>query len=191
MITINYTIELLSDWHVSSGLSGGANTDSIVLKDDNGLPYIPGKTIKGLLREALEEINELQENKCSKADINKLFGEKKEDDKTTEENDFGTDSHFSNATLPQNEQNEIITNKLNSYLYRNLSSTTINEKGLAKNKSLRAMEVCMPLTLESKITDISEVEKELLKMAMQWTRRLGMKRNRGFGKCIFNLKEQN
>lgn len=191
MITINYTIELLSDWQVSSGLSGGANADSIVLKDDNGLPYIPGKTIKGLLREALEEINELQEDKYSKEEINKLFGKKKEDYKTTKEDNFGTDSHFSNATLPKNKQNEIITNKLNSYLYRKLSSTNINEKGLAENKSLRTMEVCLPLTLESKITDISKDEKNLLKMAMQWTRRLGMKRNRGFGKCIFNLKEQN
>lgn len=191
MKKINYTIELLSDWHVSSGLSGGADADSIVLKDDNGLPFIPGKTIKGLLREALEDINELQEDKCSKEIINKLFGKKKEDENVSKEDDFGTKSFFSNAILPKNQQNEIIANNLDSYLYRNLSSTTINEKGLAKEKSLRAMEVCMPLSLEATITGVSEREEKMLKMAMKWTRRLGMKRNRGFGKCIFNLKEQN
>lgn len=189
MKEINYTIELLSDWHVSSGLSGGADADIIILKDDNNLPYIPGKTIKGLLREALEEINELQEDKCSEEIINKLFGEKKEDDTTPKEDDFGTKSFFSNAILAENQQNEIISNNLDSYLYRNLSSTTINEKGLAMEKSLRAMEVCMPLSLEATITGVSEKEDEMLKMAMKWTRRLGMKRNRGFGKCIFNLKE--
>ncbi len=190
MKTIYYTIRLLSDWHVSSGLSGGVNADIITLKDNNRLPYIPGKTIKGLLREALEEINEVQKEKCAKTDIERLFGEKKESGDATKKNDFGTNSFFSNAELPQIEKKELTDNKLQACLYRNISSTTIDEQGVAKSKSLRAMEVCIPIRLEGEISGVSDEDIDLLKMAMRWIRRLGMKRNRGFGKCIFELKNK-
>ena len=53
-MTINYELKFFDYWHVSSGLSGGAALDSYVVKDSAGLPYVPGKTIKGLVREAAE-----------------------------------------------------------------------------------------------------------------------------------------
>lgn len=48
MKDLNIKIEFFSPWHCGSGLSAGADADSLVIKDTNGLPYIPGKTIKGL-----------------------------------------------------------------------------------------------------------------------------------------------
>ena len=54
--TIRYTIEFYSDWHCGSGLASGAEADAVVIKDRDGLPYVPGKTIKGLVREAFEII---------------------------------------------------------------------------------------------------------------------------------------
>lgn len=44
-------IDFLSDWHVGSGLNDGAIADSILNRDADGLPYIPGRAIKGALRE--------------------------------------------------------------------------------------------------------------------------------------------
>ena len=44
-------ISFLSDWHVSSGLGDGAIADSILNRDINGIPVIPGSAIKGALRE--------------------------------------------------------------------------------------------------------------------------------------------
>ena len=55
MKDLNIKIEFFSPWHCGSGLSAGADADSLVIKDTNGLPYIPGKTIKGLIREAVED----------------------------------------------------------------------------------------------------------------------------------------
>jgi len=53
---ITYTIELFSYWHCGSGLSAGADVDSLVIKDAKGMPFVPGKTIKGLIREAAETL---------------------------------------------------------------------------------------------------------------------------------------
>ena len=48
---MKYKVTFLDYWHLSSGLSAGAKLDSTVTRDENGLPYIPGKTIKGLIKE--------------------------------------------------------------------------------------------------------------------------------------------
>jgi len=55
-VTIKYEIKFHTDWHCGSGLAAGAGVDALTVKDKNGLPFIPGKTIKGLVREAVEEI---------------------------------------------------------------------------------------------------------------------------------------
>ncbi|MGL5562575.1 MAG: RAMP superfamily CRISPR-associated protein, partial [Tannerellaceae bacterium] len=53
---IKYKIEFFTDWHCSSGLAAGSDVDLLVIKDRNNLPYVPGKTIKGLVKEAIEEL---------------------------------------------------------------------------------------------------------------------------------------
>lgn len=53
---IKYQIQFHSYWHCGSGLAAGAGVDALVVKDADGLPFVPGKTIKGLLREAMEEL---------------------------------------------------------------------------------------------------------------------------------------
>ncbi len=44
---------LSSYWHIGSGAGGDAVADSLVNRDAQGLPTIPGRTIKGLLRDAM------------------------------------------------------------------------------------------------------------------------------------------
>ena len=46
---IRYCIKFLDYWHLGSGDSAGSMYDSIVVKDKFGLPYVPGKTVKGKL----------------------------------------------------------------------------------------------------------------------------------------------
>jgi CRISPR/Cas system CMR subunit Cmr4 (Cas7 group RAMP superfamily) len=57
MSTLKYKIEFLSDWHCGSGLSSGSDLDSLCIKDELNLPFVPGKTLKGLLHEAAEVIS--------------------------------------------------------------------------------------------------------------------------------------
>ena len=73
---MEYEIRFLSQWHCGSGLAAGADVDSLVVKDKNNLPYVPGKTIKGLVREAAEDI--LQFRGTDKAKLADLFGNSKD-----------------------------------------------------------------------------------------------------------------
>ncbi len=51
---IRYKIQFHTFWHCGSGLASGADADLLVIKDKDGIPYVPGKTVKGLLREAFD-----------------------------------------------------------------------------------------------------------------------------------------
>ena len=52
-MTLYYNLTFFTDWHCGSGLAAGADVDTLVVKDKNGLPFVPGKTLKGLIREAV------------------------------------------------------------------------------------------------------------------------------------------
>jgi len=180
MKKIKYKIEMLSDWHVGSGLDSGADADVLVLKDENNLPYIPGKTIKGLLKDSLLDIAELKHQDIG-SKIDDLFGKVNSDNSTETGKLF-----FSNAELSEAEQTDINSNNLSSKLYKNIASTSIDEKGIAKRSSLRTMEVCIPGILYGMIEG-GEIDSDLFEMAFKWTRQLGVNRNRGLGRCKFSI----
>ncbi|WP_223209975.1 RAMP superfamily CRISPR-associated protein [Picosynechococcus sp. NKBG042902] len=48
-------ITMTSDWHVGSG-SGRGEIDSAVQRDHDNLPYIPAKTLTGILRDGCEQV---------------------------------------------------------------------------------------------------------------------------------------
>ena len=93
---------------------------------------------------------------------------------------------FSNAEINSMEQKDIISNNLSNQLYKNIASTQIDEKGIAKKSSLRTMEVCIPVNLEGEISG-EEIDIALFEMALKWTRQLGVNRNRGLGRCKFSI----
>ncbi len=185
---MKYKIDLLSDWHCGSGLAAGAESDAEVLKDENNHPYIPGKTIKGLLKDALMEMPEANSG-ISINEINTVFGYEVRNGGIVSRTEKGC-AFFSNAVLPEDEKKEV-TKVLSQFLYRNITSTSIDENGIADNKRLRTMEVCMPLVLEGTIDNLEKEQEELLIMATKWLRQLGVNRNRGLGRCKIEIITQN
>ena len=188
---IKFKIELLSNWHIGSGLDAGAEADALVLKDENNLPYIPGKTIKGLLKDSLQEIVDV--GQVSQSLVNELFGYEVIDSTGKVQKTLSGKSFFMNAELTQVEKDEIKSHDLSEHLYKNIASTAINKEGVAKKNSLRTLEVCLPVTLygEIEINDWKEEYKDTFEMAFKWTRALGVNRNRGLGRCRFELIENN
>lgn len=180
---LQYRITFLSDWHCGSGLSGGAETDNAVLKDNDNLPYVPGKTMKGLVRDALLEMNEVQPENYNIQEINQLLGSGEAGSETTR-----GEAYFSNAALPDLERREL-TPELSAHLYRNLASTQIAASGVAEGKSLRVMEVCIPVFLEGTVSDVADRHQALLADAFKWIRHLGVNRNRGLGRCKIELTD--
>lgn len=184
MKTINYNIELFSYWAIGSGTGQGKGLDNILLKDDDNLPFIPGKTLKGLLRDAAVE--------CGATNINLLFGKAtKNKDADNEENkkdkDYTGILNFNNAYLPLNERNYLKENK--KYikgLYDTKMATRLDKNKQTIKGSLRKIEVCIPITLKASIetdNELDEKQKTTLKDAFKMLRLLGEKRYRGMGRC--------
>lgn len=179
--TIQYTIQFYAQWHCGSGTSAGADLDTLVIKDKNEMPFIPGKTLKGLIREAVENLIQLE----GKADALE----------TEIETAFGKEGaqtgclHFSNATLEDGEYHAIVSNEAQQYLYNKVTTTSIDKDGVAKDHSLRSMETVVPCTLQAEITDVPTELRATIMRAFGLIKRIGLKRNRGLGRCEIKVKE--
>ena len=71
-ITLHVQMRLLSDTILGAGYSIPGGEDLAVCKDQNGYPYLKGSTLKGLLRESIE--NWLVWTGGCEADIDALMG---------------------------------------------------------------------------------------------------------------------
>lgn len=196
-MTLKYRLIFLDYWHLGSGLSAGAKLDSTVVKESDGLPYAPAKTIKGLVREMALELD------LDCGFLNRCFGftSDKEDkcyqkepilkDKSGKQ--IYTKCYFANATIKESEKKEILSHKLQENLYDIIASTKIGEKnkpneteGIAVDDSLREIEVVIPLTLYGEILDIeTQDDYNKLHQALKMIKRMGLNRNRGLGRCTF------
>lgn len=184
---ITYNIDFFSEWHCGSGLSGGATTDALLIKDKHNLPFIPGKTIKGLLREAVEDILSLGDYSKYESSFFEAFGY------SDGQNEIHNGcAFFTNAHLRKDLRDIIINKDLHSYLYRKTASTAIGENGIAKKHSLRVIKTSIPCTLEGQILNVPDHLGGLINSGLMYIKRIGVNRNRGLGRCnikIIKLKE--
>ena len=206
-VTIKYENKFHTDWHCGSGLAAGAGVDALTVKDKNGLPFIPGKAIKDLVREAVEEILFIGgkgEMANDKRDLFKqTFGNSKdrniikEEQQPKDENkkaDSYKETHkgetfFTNAMLKEDEVNAIIENTAVRFMYRSVANTAIDETGIAVENSLRKTEVAVPCKCYGEILDVPVAfEKEICE-ALKYIKRLGQGRNRGLGRCTIEITE--
>ena len=160
-------IRFFTYWHCGSGASGGSSVDALVAKDSDGLPYIPGKTLKGHIRDMAESLDEPKF-------VDSCFGMSR--DGVEKEGEC----YFSNATIEEDISQDLI-----SYLFKTISATKIDSKGLADTGSLREIEVVVPLTLYATIENCNE--KGLMKKALSQVKRIGLNRTRGLGRCEISI----
>ncbi len=182
MKNIKYKIEFFDDWHTGSGLTSGADIDALVIKDKNNLPFIPGKTMKGLIKEAVDAIMQFQKPENTKSYLS-TFGAKSDKEK---ENQM-SESFFTNAVLSEELSCSIVSNKLQEFLFRDISSTAINENGIAKEHSLRRTETTIPCTLYGEIKNVPDEFSEIIGDGLKLIKRLGKGRNRGLGRCNIEI----
>ena len=199
---IRIELELLSPALVGSGGGFGAVIDQDVVFDDTGLPYIPGKRVKGCLRDAALEVRDMFE--CARiganlpeTEINKTFGIIGSGDSPA--------LHFHDLTMEEYEPNRqwlrfleqepkyapFITREAVLRNYTDIrQQTRIEDDGTAANHSLRTLRVLRKGLVFSGVVEIREENRELHRIlqlaAMNW-RRFGTHRNRGFGEVRCTL----
>ena len=175
-------IEFQSDWHIGSGAGIPGSVDRQVLRDSQGLPYIPGKTLTGILRDAAEFITDIRGEKVSL----KLFGNQL-DDETAQRAKIG----ISSAELPKNIRDYILANDLTSALFYVQPGIKIDPKtGCSEKDHLFSIEKvrheCVLYSEVFFLEELSDDETKLLNDAVKAVRRLGGKRRRGAGLCRMN-----
>ncbi|ORX23353.1 hypothetical protein BVF91_07455 [Thermoanaerobacterium sp. PSU-2] len=197
-------VELKSDLCISSGegLSGIIDVD--VIYDDNGIPYLPAKRFKGILREAAEDISDIYPEKYSQKIINDLFGDP-ETNSVGElyiDNGYIENYHTIAKFIKMCNNNKSYKNLfpkqyVKSYFTNIHQQTAIDRKnGISKDKSLRVIRTIKKgnlFYLNINIDSIIDYDKkvELLRDACKIIRHIGLSRTRGLGEVRCKLIENN
>lgn len=205
-------LELASYWHAGSGRGSGYHLDALCERDTDALPILPGRQLKGLLRNALRRAEAwgwlaalaLPEGPLANHET-LLFGSASQQlgRGATEPGVLRVDS----ARLPAGERHWLAADTqadLRVELFGELFSTAINEQGSAQRYSLRGTEVCIPMTLEAPLalelssqhTALRVQQKRYLESGAGWQAltaalplvdAVGAHRSRGLGEARLEL----
>lgn len=200
---------LSSYWHVGSGVGAEAVADAVVQRDAQGLPSIPGRTLKGLLRDAMNVA--ALSGKVDAARAERWFGSALPGHHSTstdggdrhevrlEESRFTTEEGelwFGSARLPEAWRNwagsleNPTSEPAVQALYTHLASTALDQEGIARAHTLRVVEVAVPMELEAEVLGPDEGPWEAdLQACLPILRSLGSRRNRGFGRVDVRMEE--
>ena len=185
-------IDIQSYWHPGTGSGRGADVDAIVYRDAEGLPRLPGKSLKGVLRNAVSRWEHFTQSASETSLADQLFGAGADDGDTW----FGlirvSDAVLADDVCHYLKQDQSLT----TGLYRTMHSTAIDHgTGVATNKSLRGIEVVIPLTLYATLNEVPSAKfkipnwHKLLEPALPLIQAVGAHRSRGLGRAVVSLEE--
>lgn len=187
---MNFKLQILSYTLAGSGESEVLIDNDLVF-DNLGIPYIPGRRIKGLLKESALEVLEMLGVDDSFL-IDGLFGASGFIKGKLKIPNFYIPNYLIisktiESLIDKNKGYQIILSNSNliKYFTEIRQQTAIDEKGIAKEHSLRTYRVLKPgifFECEVEDKDLSEREKALFYNSALNLRRIGTRRNRGFGK---------
>jgi CRISPR/Cas system CSM-associated protein Csm3 (group 7 of RAMP superfamily) len=186
-------ILLLSDALIGAAEGYGAVIDKDSVYDETGLPVIPGKRVKGLLREQAELI---KDHGLEKPDIDVYFGKQGMTDKSIE---YLSGDNFYLPDYNSNQQylkyliqaGKISRSEVISHFTTLRMMTRIDDDGIAADTSLRTFRVLKKGLLFEGCLNFDEKHFEVFKDVCALTRRIGSLRNRGLGhiQCTLIPKE--
>lgn len=186
MTEAKIVFEMLGYWHMGTGSGKGFDYDAVVAKTAGKLPHIPGRTVKGLMREAVTLLEEAGGVPTGSAV--ELFGRADADSRY---DSVPGRLVFSGAVLDPDPSAEAKWSEgLADYLYAGMASTKIDESGQATDHTLRRIEVAVPATLAATATcdDPNAGWVEILKKAAPLVRMAGSHRHRGLGRVKVTVK---
>lgn len=211
------SIDIRSYWHAGTGRGSGSHLDALVERDSAGLPFVSGKMIKGLLRDAVtraaqwDVLTYTRDDDLPNAEalVDYLFGSSGFDDKGLPRDETHAGFlKFSDARMPQAlvewlEGSSAEHQALRDGLFRSVYSTAIqSDTGVAKQGSLRAQQVTVPMTLQAQIFVIDAKANacpfptllrewhSILSQALPLVNAVGANRTRGLGRAVLSLSAE-
>lgn len=175
-------IQLLSDTLIGSAEGYGAIIDKDSVFDEVGLPIIPGKRIKGILREQAD----LLEKFGGLNSVKKLFGDIGLTERTTE---YLSVSSFTLTDYQANkeylkyliQEGQISRSEVIEYFTTLRMMTSIDKDGIATDTSLRTFRVLNKGLVFTGELHFDPSQKIYFDSIISLTRRIGSMRNRGLG----------
>ncbi len=191
-------------WAVGSGKGGGYEVDSRIDRDADGLPYVPGKMLKGLIRDACLRLCKAGQSSDYKS-IEKIFEGEEESESEEAKKDLkdqkvqgehkkeASKIFISDARLsPKLRQALIKDPERMGNLTRNIYSTAINDHGTAAKDTLRGYEVAVPMELQSTVEcDCTKEVMDFIKLAAsKLVYAVGSHKSRGLGEVVIEFKDE-
>ena len=198
-------VGISSYWLCGSGRGEGPGADEVPIVTPEGLPFLPGKTLRGLLRAAADLL--VEAGAYGEDKVRALFGSSPLGDAQD-----GKDEHVSamefgryttcagqlcltSATLGKTTGEKFAWRRWAAtsanedavrQAFVQLGSTRIDALGVADDQTLRAVQVAVPMTLYAAV-EAPDAYTPLLGDAASLVRELGSGRNRGFGRAELAL----
>lgn len=181
-------ITLMSDLCTGNGTGYGSLVDTETCYDEYGLPYIPGRRVKGLLREAALELQDWDDSVTDEM-INEMFGEPGESFQTGSKlklYDFKLDKYDDYVKDIQANPTLENRNRVLKYFTYIRYQTSIDENGIAKENSLRSTRVVKKGTIF--MAPIDNLTDEIfLKKLCNFVHHMGLSRTRGYGEVKLDV----
>ncbi|MEQ8170899.1 MAG: RAMP superfamily CRISPR-associated protein [Candidatus Eremiobacterota bacterium] len=185
---------LLSDTLPGSGEGLSGIIDRDISYDNFGIPYIPSKRIKGILRESARDLSDAN---LLTAKIIEIFGDIGQEKGCSFKisngylKNYRQYRDFLKYTAGANDLAGIFNREsLMDYFTYNRSQTTINRyTGTAEENSLRVSRVLKKGLIFDFHIDYDEKYKEDLEKIIKVTRHFGIARSRGLGHIKLSLRE--
>ncbi len=191
-----------SDLAAGSGYSFAGVVDSDICYDDIGIPYIPGKRIKGCLREIASSL--LYSFVCEE-DISRIFGDPGDSKRMGFQvgNAYPEQYDLLRKTISaRRDENDYSSFYGKQAILRNFShviaQTELDDNGIALENSLRFTRVINryktgdskrePMVFLSEIT-FPKDDKDIIESIIKGLRHIGLKRNRGLGNVVCSVED--
>ncbi len=182
-------VQLFGYWHADSGAGQGARADALIIRDKDGLPLLPGKTLKGLLREGVQIA--VDSGHIEPEGPQTLFGHRTtkptEDEVQLRQGCLTIDNAHLAPPLRDWARAQPADIKQGFTSYQ--ASTSITEEGQKQERSLRVIELAAPVTLIAhgaiNADDLSL--RSALSLGARLVKHLGSHRSRGLGRCSLSI----
>lgn len=205
-------LDIQSFWHAGTGRGSGTDLDAVVHRTAAGLPFLPGRTVSGLLRDVVQQAHRLgaypdsqlasfrgsPATWCFGTGLERVASEDRV--QALEEARFLTEPGnllIDSARLGDDRTGQrsleawAQSNKARlEHLFRPFASTRLNEQGVAEDNTLRAIEVTVPVKLCAFVRgpDAGPDWRAILREALPLLRSLGSHRHRGLGRVKATLE---
>lgn len=202
------TINFISDWHVGEGAGAKGHVDRVIRRHpSDGLPYVPAKTLTGILRDGCETVARALDcddevagrNQTDSGPwhefVNTLFG-RQSNDPTNPQTTTPARLTVREARYSEGLRRVFAADDaLKAALTFIKAGVKLDEHGVAEEKMLRYEEMVVggsvleaELSLDVDLTDDQRQDAlAILTAGCRWVDRLGAKRRRGHGRCELTL----